>query len=365
MKKIISTLTVFCCILFLSACEGGGLLHKHDYTAVKYNETTHWRECECGEKTEAEEHNVTSADNKKFTCSVCNAECANPKKAEYVGEYLFHHIVRNLSSGNTKNYYIGDYYFGTTLSDYTIYAKIGNGVGKDSISYNFDSPVSVTCDFVILDDSKAVAYLNDTVDLFNDGNATDVLYFDITEVDGQSCFILKATHVQTVYNYYVRKSESFKLGTYAANGTADPKAASTEWCDASSTAVFSSNIWEPAYVVPHHIKITNEESIDLKYRLYLVANGEISKLAEVLDVYLIYPAIQVADRSALKTEYKLGTVADLLDGSTIISLGENSINAASTDYVTIAVKMQESAGNEYQNVDFDIGFSIRVVATTK
>ena len=370
MKKIVYTMIIICSVLFLSACGTiTGSSHEHEYTVMKHDESYHWMECECKDRTSVEAHKGGEATSgKKAICSVCNAEygdCVDEEKTAYIGEYVFHHINRKLSNGQLQNYNVGDYYFGTTLSEYTIYASIGNGSGNDYISYDFGSPVSVTCDFEILDEHRAVAHLDGTVDLFNDGNTADKLYFDITEIDGQLCFILKATHVQTEYEYYVRKTESYKIGTYVSDGAEDPNGTGTAYSDASSAAVFSSKIWEPGYVVSHQIKITNQDVIDLKFKLDLIANGEITKLAEVLDVYLIYPAVQVANRSVLKTEYKLGTITDLLGGSTIISLGENSINAATTDYVTIAVKMQESAGNEYQNVDFDVGFSIRVVATPK
>ena len=61
----------------------------------------------------------------------------------------------------------------------------------------------VNCNFVILDDNRAVAYLDNAVDLFENGNATDVFYFDIVEIDGQPCFVLHATLGNHDYAYYV------------------------------------------------------------------------------------------------------------------------------------------------------------------
>lgn len=114
--------------------------------------------------------------------------------------------TQSVNDGDVKSYNLGDYYFGTTLSTSTIQATIGNGVGNDSISYNFGAPVSTTCNFVILDETTAVAYLDNKVDLFNDGNATNVLCFDIVEVGGQACFVLRATYYGTNYAYYVAKA---------------------------------------------------------------------------------------------------------------------------------------------------------------
>ena len=91
-----------------------------------------------------------------------------------------HHIGRELiSGGDATTYNPGDYYFGTGLSEQTIRAVINNGTGNDYIGYNFGNEVYVTCNLVILDDNTAVAYLDSAVDLFENGNATDVFYFDI------------------------------------------------------------------------------------------------------------------------------------------------------------------------------------------
>jgi len=129
------------------------------------------------------------------------------KKAAYVGGYALHHIdVKPISGGQTATYNLGDFFFGTVLSKYTIHANISIGTGSDYISYNFGNGVHVSCNFAILDDSTAVAYLDGEVDLFNNGNSTDILYFDIVEIDGQTCFVLNATYGQNNYAYYVVKS---------------------------------------------------------------------------------------------------------------------------------------------------------------
>ena len=129
------------------------------------------------------------------------------KKSECIGEYVLHHIERELiSGGDATTYNLGDYYFGTVLSEQTIRAKINNGTGNDYISYDFGNEVYVTCNFVILDDDTAVAYLDNAVDLFENGNATNVFYFDIVQINGQPCFVLNATLVNHNYAYYVVKA---------------------------------------------------------------------------------------------------------------------------------------------------------------
>ena len=126
------------------------------------------------------------------------------KESAYIGEYVLHHIERcPIGTDQVTTHNLGENYFGTVLSEDTIRAQIGNGTGNDSISYYFGETVYVTCTFLILDNNTAVAYLDREVDLFNNGNATNVFYFDIVTIDGQPCFILKATLGQTNYAYYV------------------------------------------------------------------------------------------------------------------------------------------------------------------
>ncbi len=147
---------------------------------------------------------------------------------------------------------------------------------------------------------------------------------------------------------------------YWADGTEDPTAAT--WEDASEGAIFNNDNWEPGYTEVRHIKIANEGTLALKYKVIIVANGEVTNLADVIDVYYIDPAVQVATRDALANAPKLGTLTEVLaalgeTGSGYLAKGDN-------DTITIALKMQESAGNEYQNTALcDGGFSIQLLAT--
>ena len=155
------------------------------------------------------------------------------------------------------------------------------------------------------------------------------------------------------------KSGKLDVEMYWADGTQDP--ASVEWTDASIGAIFDYSLWEPGYTEVRHIKITNEGNLALQYQLQIVANGEVSKLSDVIDVYYINPAYQIADRSELSDEYKLSNLTVAL--SNMATSANGSLSAGEDVTLTIALKMREEAGNEYQNLSIGSNFSIVLMAT--
>ena len=155
------------------------------------------------------------------------------------------------------------------------------------------------------------------------------------------------------------KSGKLDVEMYWADGTQDP--ASAEWKDASTGAIFDYSLWEPGYTEVRHIKIANEGNLALQYQLQIVANGEVSKLSDVIDVYYIDPAEQIADRSELSEEYKLNNLTAAL--SDMATTANGSLSAGENVTLTIALKMCEDAGNEYQNLSIGSDFSIVLLAT--
>ena len=136
------------------------------------------------------------------------------------------------------------------------------------------------------------------------------------------------------------------------------------WTDASEGAIFNSTLWEPGYVEARHIKIANEGTLALKYQLQIVANGEVSKLSDVIDVYYIDPAVQINDRTQFADEYKLGTLTEVLDNlGSAESTAVGNLLAGEKHTITLALKMQEDAGNEYQGLSIGSDFSIMLFAT--
>ena len=147
-----------------------------------------------------------------------------------------------------------------------------------------------------------------------------------------------------------------------ADGTeAVPADDSADWADASAGAIFDYDLWEPGYVQVRHVKISNNGTLGLKYIVNIKADGDVSKLAEVIDVYFVDPAAQVTDRAQLLDEYKIGTLAEVLNGD--IDPAQGALTAGDSDTITIAIKMQDLAGNEYQGLSVGGTFSIQLLAT--
>ena len=140
---------------------------------------------------------------------------------------------------------------------------------------------------------------------------------------------------------------------------ADPDDAA--WKDASTDAIFNYNLWEPGYTTVRHIKIGNEGSLALKYKVVIEANGTVSDLIDVIDVYYFDPAQQIADRTALAGVTPMGTLTTVLGNMSTSAQGE--LAAGHDDVITIALKMKETAGNEYMNKSVGDSFAIKVFAT--
>ena len=158
------------------------------------------------------------------------------------------------------------------------------------------------------------------------------------------------------------QSGNLDVEMYWADGAkAVPAVDDAGWKDASTTAIFDYANWEPGFVQVRHVKIANEGSLALKYEVSIIANGEISDLADVIDVYYADPAVQVADRTSLTDDNKLGTLTEVL--AALGNTGNGTLAAETNDTITIAFKMQETAGNEYMDKSIGTNFSVQVFAT--
>ena len=144
------------------------------------------------------------------------------------------------------------------------------------------------------------------------------------------------------------------------DGKSDPAAADAQWKNAAEGALFDYTLWEPGYTQARHLRIANVGTLALKYQLLIEANGLVSELADVIDVYYADPAQLIADRTDLKAENKIGTLSEVLAG---LESASGHLSADESVIITLALKMQESAGNEYQNLAIGSDFSVKLYAT--
>ena len=139
--------------------------------------------------------------------------------------------------------------------------------------------------------------------------------------------------------------------------------------------IFNNRKWEPGYTEVRYIKVTNEGSLAFNYQMFLEPNGEVGKLAEVIEVrydvvtnnpFFVAPTKE--DKHGSLTE--LGTLDNIISGNKVLSKGA-VLSAASEsieDYcgevvVCLAFHMKETAGNEYQNSSIGTSFDIKLYAT--
>ena len=153
-----------------------------------------------------------------------------------------------------------------------------------------------------------------------------------------------------------------KVGFEWADGTTDPS--NTTWKDASEGAIFDYANWEPGYAVARHLKVSNEGTLALNYQMRIVANGIVTKLADVIDVYYFAEDKALVRDDIADAEY-LGTLAEVLGTEKNLSKKVYGALEAgdAADIHTIVLKMNENAGNEYQNMDLGCAFSVEIIAS--
>ena len=126
--------------------------------------------------------------------------------------------------------------------------------------------------------------------------------------------------------------------------------------------LFNYNRWEPGYTEVKVLKVENEGSLALKWVAKFTSQKELSKLAEVIDVYVL-PSETVLSKPGrdLAGYTKVGTLNNFIN--TISETTYGTLLAGQEAYLGIALKMQETAGNEYQGLDLGGEFDITIFAT--
>ena len=136
--------------------------------------------------------------------------------------------------------------------------------------------------------------------------------------------------------------------------------------------IFNYNRWEPGYSEMTALKVSNEGSLALKYRLDIVAKGMAAnadvQLAEVIDVYAKIETQAILSmpeslEAALQDGYtKVGTLAQLIadgDGAAYgVLYPANAEGLQTAAYAGLILHMQETADNRYQKAAVGTSFDV-------
>ena len=86
------------------------------------------------------------------------------------------------------------------------------------------------------------------------------------------------------------------------------------WKDASNKAVFTQQNWEPGYTDLKYVKIHTGGSLNFKWKLTVEADGPVTDLADVIDVYYVNPANnEITSLAGLES---VGTLTEVMSKKT-------------------------------------------------
>ena len=130
----------------------------------------------------------------------------------------------------------------------------------------------------------------------------------------------------------------------------------------SHDPIFDYDNWEPGYTDVKLLKVENEGTLALKWKARFVSSVSLSALADVIDVYVCPTDTEPSFPTRELVGYnKVGTVKEFVN--TIEDTTKGELAAQEFAYLGIALKMQETAGNEYQGLSLGGAFDIQIVAT--
>jgi len=134
----------------------------------------------------------------------------------------------------------------------------------------------------------------------------------------------------------------------------------TAWQNLEAAPLFNYELWEPGFAMTKGVKVVNEGNLAFKFKLFFqpaVESAAQFKLEDVIDVYVKDDA-PVANRNDLGRH--VGTLASLMNTDNAV---HGMLTEKQEDVLYITLKMQESAGNDYQGLSVGEGFGIKLEAT--
>ena len=169
------------------------------------------------------------------------------------------------------------------------------------------------------------------------------------------------------------KSGTLNVNAYWMEATKNPTTDIWTNFDDTENPIFNNVNWEPGYIEAKHLKVANEGSLAFKYKLVIKPNGAVSELADVIEVYCLPTATMLSQRAEISQDAYVGTLAEMIadpDGAAYGILlpdgtpkTENEKEVVGSVAVTIAFKLPQAVGNEYQGKSIGSTFDIVVYAT--
>ncbi|MBR2651157.1 MAG: SipW-dependent-type signal peptide-containing protein [Clostridia bacterium] len=139
---------------------------------------------------------------------------------------------------------------------------------------------------------------------------------------------------------------------------------SSEWKNANGAKVFDYDNWEPGYTDIKYVMVKNAGNLSFKWKLTVEAYGEVTELAEVIDVYYVNPvASTITTLDGLTKEGVLSDVIDNRNATEGVLLPEGASGSSGNVILAIAMHMWDNAGNEYQSLSVGDGFALNLIAT--
>ncbi|MBQ6901067.1 MAG: hypothetical protein IJN72_09505 [Firmicutes bacterium] len=138
----------------------------------------------------------------------------------------------------------------------------------------------------------------------------------------------------------------------------------------SNDPIFGADaLWEPGYTEWANVKVVNNGSLALKYTMNVIVNETVETKAQEFDIADVievwYAPSEVAKPATRDLENHLtyiGMLSDVIAQENGLVIADKLENKNDFDLATIALKMNEDAGNDYQGLTLGTTFDIRVSA---
>ncbi len=150
------------------------------------------------------------------------------------------------------------------------------------------------------------------------------------------------------------------------------------WVNAESGPIFNYDKWEPGYTEVVNLRVINLGTLALKWKAAVVTEGELTELADVINVYVRSDDQKTGEQSVkdyiyalddrtsfdelvAAGEFKKFTLRQFMENVSVMTTG--TLEPEQESYLGIVLQMDTAAGNNYQGMDLGGKFDIQILAT--